>query len=373
MIKSRLSMRAIYAVAALVILGGGLEFLIHHYDPTRVLYKRLKADNAYVYDEIDPKFLETDPRSLLSVASPGEVAALRARLIDLIWGGAGFPAALQPTTVETAIIDEELGALPNLAAIDRLTVDMGRDVRSYLYHLKPAKNPNGKLVIYHHGFAGEIRDVPKVLGGFLKRGYGVLGVNMLAYGGNSAYLFTADGEKINLHFDLERIERPLRYHFEPLVVGVNYAAALGDYAAIHVVGFSAGAFFTTVMAAIDDRIARSYPIAGVYPIYLREGPEIQLRLPSYYPPLLALASYLDLFTLGASGPGRRQLQIFNRYDRCCYNNRKGTLYESAVAEAVREIGDGGGFGVFIDESHADHRFSEIALETVLVHMEGGTR
>ena len=94
MIKSRLSMRAIYALAALAIVVGAGEFLIHHYDPTRVLYKRLKADNAYVYDEIDPRFLETDPRSLLSVATPGEATALRARLIDLIWGGAGFPAAL---------------------------------------------------------------------------------------------------------------------------------------------------------------------------------------------------------------------------------------------------------------------------------------
>ena len=83
-----------------------------------------------------------------------------------------------------------------------------------------------------------------------------------------------------------------------------------------------------------------------------------------------LQRHLDLFTLGASGKDRGQLQIFNRYDRCCYNNRKGTLYETAVAEAVREIGQGGGFGVFIDESHADHRFSTIALATVLAHMDG---
>ena len=266
-----------------------------------------------------------------------------------------------------------LGALPNLAAIDRLTVDMGRDVRSTLYHLKPANNPTGMLVIYHHGFAGEIRDVPEVIGGFLERGYEVLGVNMMAYGGNTNYIWTVDGKRLNLNFDLDKIEKPLRYHFEPLVVGVNYALALGDYTAIHMVGFSAGAFFTTVMAAIDERIARSYPIAGVYPIYLRQGQEIQPHLPSYYPPLLALASYLDLFTLGASGPGRGQLQIFNRYDRCCYNNRKATLYETAVAEAVRDIGRGGGFGVFIDESHADHRFSEAALQTVLAHMEGDTQ
>lgn len=362
--------RLMIGVAALAVLGGGVDVLIHRYDPSRILYKRLTAENAYVYDEIDPKYLETDPRALISIASPDEAAALRARLIDVIWGSAGFPADLQPTAIEPAIADAALGKLSNLAAIDRITVDMGRGVRSYLYLMHPEKNPNGKLVIYHHGFAGEFRDVPEVLGGFLERGYAVLGVNMLAYGGNSASIRNADGETVNLHFDLERIERPLRYHFEPLVAGVNYALETGDFTAIHMVGFSAGAFFTTVMAAIDPRIAKSYPVAGVYPIYLREGAEIQPRLPSYYPSLLSIASYVDLFILGAGGDGRGQLQIFNRYDRCCYNNAKGKLYEPAVAEAVRRLGGGGGFAVYIDESHADHRFSKAALKAVIAHMEG---
>lgn len=350
-------------------LGGALEILIHRYDPTRVLYKRLKADSVYLYDEIDPKFLETDPGSLLSIATPGDAAGLRGRLIDLIWGGAGFPATLQPTTIEWAIADAGLSKLSNLATIDRLTVDMGHDVRSMLYLMKPANHPNRKLVVYHHGFAGGIRDAGGVIGGFLERGYAVLGVSMMGYANNSGFIRSAEGESLNLHFDLDKIELPLRYHFEPLVVGVNHALRVGEYKAVHMVGFSAGAFFTTVMAAIDERIDKSYPIAGVYPIYLREGAEIQPELASYYPPLLAMASYLDLFVLGASGAGRRQFQIFNRYDRCCYNNTKGKLYESVVADAVRGIGVGGGFAVLIDESHADHRISEAALEAVLADME----
>ncbi len=370
MINKRFVKGTIIGAVALAVLGGGVDFLIHDFNPTRILYKRLKADSPYIYDEIDPKFLEIDPRSLIAITTPGEAAAVRARLIDLIWGGAGFPITAQPARVETAIADDVLGKLSNLAAIDRITVDMGLDVRSYLYHLKPAKNANGKLVIYHHGFAGEIRDVPEVLGGFLARGYGVLGVNMMAYGGNTNSVRTAAGENANLHFELDKIELPLRYHFEPLVVGVNHVLGQEGYEAIHMVGFSAGAYFATVMAAIDERIAKSYPVAGVYPIYLREGTEIQLHLPSYYPPLLAVASYPDMFTLGASGAGRSQLQIFNRYDRCCYRNAKGKLYESAVAGAVEGLGRGGGFAVFIDESHADHRLSEAALETILADMEG---
>ncbi len=170
MINKRFVKGTIIGVVALAVLGGGVDFLIHDFNPTRILYKRLKADSPYIYDEIDPKFLEIDPRSLIAITTPGEAAAVRARLIDLIWGGAGFPITVQPARVETAIAADVLGELSNLAAIDRITVDMGLDVRSYLYHLKPAKNPNGKLVIYHHGCAGEIHAVPEVLGGFLARG-----------------------------------------------------------------------------------------------------------------------------------------------------------------------------------------------------------
>ena len=46
MIKKRIVKRLVIGVAALAALGGVVEILIHRYDPTRILYKRLKADNA---------------------------------------------------------------------------------------------------------------------------------------------------------------------------------------------------------------------------------------------------------------------------------------------------------------------------------------
>ena len=79
--------------AALLLLGGTVEVAIHHYDPTRVVYKRLKAADKYVYEEIHPRFLATDPRSLISSDTRHDPAAVRARLIDLAWGTDGFPAA----------------------------------------------------------------------------------------------------------------------------------------------------------------------------------------------------------------------------------------------------------------------------------------
>ena len=358
--------KILYGVIALSALAAGIDFLIHHYDPTRVLYKRFKAADRYVYDEIDPRFRQTDPNALIAIQTPADLAGARARLTKAVWGGGGFPATSLPSTIETGIDLPVLGALPNLAKIDRLTVDMGNGVRSFLYRLQPAARRRNRLVIYHHGFAGTVRDVPDTLGAFLEQGYAVLAINLMAYGGNSAYFGAADGKQYNLHFDLEKIENPLRYQFEPVAAGINYMARNFAYRSVDMVGFSAGGFVAAVAAALDLRIRRSYPVAGVYPVYLRSGQDIQKGMASYYPPMLAAVSYLDMFVLGASGAGRRQMQIFNRYDRCCYNNTKATLYAPAVAGRAAALG--GDFAVLIDETHADHKISRFALKAILADM-----
>ena len=356
-------------IFSLFILGVIVEILIHHYDQTRVLYKRLKADNEYVYEKIDPKFLKVDPYSLVSVKTLADLRQTRARLIEVFWGEAQFPAEVQPAAVEHDVSVEAFGDLPNLSRIDRIVVDMGHEVRSKLLYFRPVETGNGNLVIYHHGFAGSIEDVPHIIGAFLERGYSVLAIDLLNYGGAKSKYKTSKNEAgFNLHFELDKIPTPLRYHLEPVVVGLNHALRDSDYGSVSMVGFSAGAFVTTAIAAVDPRILHSYLIAGVYPIYLRTGQDIQIGMPSYYPPMLEVANYLDLFVLGAAGAGRRQLQIFNRYDRCCYNNTKGKLYEPAVAETVGLIGDGGEFMVLIDETHADHKPSQFAVEAILADM-----
>jgi dienelactone hydrolase len=353
----------LYGVAALSAVAAGVDFLIHHYDPTRVVYKRFKAADKYVYDEIAPRFRQTDPDSLIAIQTRADAADARTRLIAAIWGDRGFPRTAMPAAIEPGIDDPVLSALPNLARIERITVDMGNGVRSFAYHLQPAARRKNRLVIYHHGFAGTVRDVPDVLAAFLEQGYAVLAFNLMAYGGNSAHFRADDGQSFNLHFDLQKFASPLRYQFEPVAVAINYMVKNYDYRSIDMIGFSAGGFVAAVAAALDPRIRRSYPVAGVYPIYLRSGQDIQKGMASYYPPMLAAASYLDMFILGASGAGRGQMQIFNRYDRCCYNNTKATLYAPAVAERAAALG--GNFAVLIDETHADHKISRSALDAIV--------
>jgi hypothetical protein len=69
--------------------------------------------------------------------------------------------------------------------------------------------------------------------------------------------------------------------------------------------------------------------------------------------------------MASVGPGRGHLQVFNRYDRCCYRNRLGTLYDEAVDDRVEAIGQGGRFAVAIDETHAEHMLSPWAVERMM--------
>ena len=354
-----------FAVVAL--LAGAGYYLTHHYDPVRVVYKRFKAPEKYLYEEPSPLFLKTDPAALITIATAEDAARVRAAAIDVIWGGQGLPTERMPESVEEGITDETFADLANLARIDRLRIVMDNGVYSIAYHFRPRRG-NGRLVLYHHGYAGDIRDAKRVIGALVGEGYAVIGINYLGYGGNWAgglfYLKRFGWYQMSVHLLLDLADRPMMYFIEPVVVAVNYARRRLGHEVVDMVGFSAGGWTAMVAAAVEPRIRRSYPVAGGYPLYLRSGYEAnQSAPPQYYMPLLRAANYLEMFVLGASGAGRRQLQVFNRFDRCCFRNTLARLYAPAVSEVVSRLG--GGFRVVIDETHADHKISDFALAAIL--------
>ena len=157
----------------------------------------------------------------------------------------------------------------------------------------------------------------------------------------------------------------MRFYVEPVIALLNYIAASKSYSRIDMTGFSAGGWITTLAAAADTRIGRSVTVAGGYPLYLRVGAfKNQSPPPQFHQPLLRAANYLEMYVLAGAGKERGMTQIFNRYDRCCYRNTLGKLYEPAVRDAVAQAGEGG-FDVLIDESHADHKVSDWAIARIL--------
>src|SRR5262249_34152814 len=98
--------------------------------------------------------------------------------------------------------------------------------------------------------------------------------------------------------------------------------------------------------------------------------------------------YPDLYVLGSFGPGRKQVQILNRRDDCCFGQRQhvpklaGGLsydeamrgYESRVRLALSKLDPkkpGGFFRLEIDEAAPGHMISRNALvNTILAELNG---
>lgn len=357
--------------AVMAALFGAGYYLTHNYDPARVVYKRWKAPNKYVFEEIAPRFRKTDPATLIAIKTRDDAQAARRALNKAMWGPQGLPRALLPRAIERGY---RLGGFDDVAAlsrIDRLIIPVGNTYVAYAYHLRP-KRPNGRVVLYQHGYAGTIVDAKRWIAMLLARGVTVIGLNNYNYGENrtkEAFIPRVGHYSLYLWDFMNLLEYPLRVYFQPIIVSINHAIRELGVDHVDMIGFSNGGWMTMVAAAMDPRIRRSYPVAGGYPIYLRSGEKGVHQPEHFYRPMLLATSYLDMFVLAALEPGRRQVQIFNRFDRCCWRNLKARLYEPVVKDAVRRIG-GGAFMVEIDETHADHKISPHAFDRIAADLGG---
>lgn len=356
----------IITLAVLGVIGGTVELLIHHIDATRAIYKKMKAKSPYKYERIETYILETDPNKLIRLGKNVELKALHEDLIRVTWGDLIDVRTLKPTEVKTIPLPGPLDA-DLVSTVERLSiiVDQGYEAHPLIIH---PKKPNGRLVIYQHGYAGVFLDFPHVINALLEAGFTVLGNNYPGYGENwlKDYFDDRFGPyQHRPHLFMNYAKQPLRYYFDPLAAGINYAQEKYGFSDVAMIGFSAGGWATAVYAALDSRVRLSYPVAGILPLYTKLGD----RPPEhYYRPLIHTANYLEMYVMAAGRPGHRQLQVFNQFDRCCYGNRYGELFAPTVDKIARELG-GNGFRVFIDTSHADHKISDDALDLIMEDLQ----
>lgn len=356
--------------------------VLYYWDPTRVMYKRFRMDDPYRYDKIDPRLRAQDVAALIHVHTAADAAAIRDRLTRAIWGSEGLPRRTLPDRVVRDILKlREPGAdcggwfepktrrklrceldryrgWKNLEGLDELHVAVGPVYSATIAYFRPV-DPNGTLVLYHHGYAGTFHDQHRNLERLVDAGYTVAAFNLLGYGDNSC-----PGSSVwcDVAWGKFGVPLPMRLHFTPPVATINYAQANEGIARVAMIGLSTGAWVTTVLSAVDQRIARSYAVAGVIPIYLHRRNEWP---PGHrYPPLVAAATMLDLFVLGATPAGRQQWQIYNRYDRCCYDGIRSDLFADTATKAAENVG-GGRFRVLIDETHARHKISRWTMKRIL--------
>jgi hypothetical protein len=175
----------------------------------------------------------------------------------------------------------------------------------------------------------------------------------------------------------------IKYFLEPTAVSLNYLKTRSrdgrfpNYRSFHMAGLSGGGWTTTVYAAIDPTIQCSFPVAGTIPLCLRKGGSVGDR-EQFESSFYRIAGYPDLYILGASGRGRKQVQILVRRDDCCFGEAQHDEKESGLpyADAMREY-EGrvrhamngispGSFRLEIDETAPSHMISHHAIEKVIL-------
>lgn len=329
------------------------------YESVRWLYYRLSPPPAEtVVPDLD----------VITIQGPGDVGRLRSGLVRTLWGTDALPTRL-PDRVERGISDPRFSGSANLARIDRLTVAMEFGLDSKVYRLVP-RRANGHLVLYHRGHGDEAPSDHRTIDRLISSGYEVAVFWMPLFGDNARPIVRHPrlgtlriGSHDQLRFLRPAAGHPVKFFVEPVVVSLNHLLQGARYRSVSMIGLSGGGWTTTLAAALDPRIARSFPVAGSYPLSLRrpgDFGDFEQTSPTVY----NMVNYYELYILGAVGPGRRQLQILNEFDPCCFGGREAELYRDPLNAIVRAIGPGS-FDVTIDSSHAGHEISPAALQRIL--------
>jgi len=68
--------------------------------------------------------------------------------------------------------------------------------------------------------------------------------------------------------------------------------------------------------------------------------------------------------MSSIGSDRKFVQIFNKFDPCCFDGDSFSLYEQQVKEAVTNLGDGY-FEIYLDDTHNEHIISNHTLEIII--------
>lgn len=150
-------------------------------------------------------------------------------------------------------------------------------------------------------------------------------------------------------------------------------------------GLSGGGWTAVVYAAIDPTIQVTISISGSIPLYLRSGGstgDSEQTIQSFY----SIAGYPELYVLGSLGPNRRQIQVLNRRDNCCFSEwqHPGLNWQEAMRNTERDVrttlfnlGSTTGAGFFrqeIDDSADHHGISwHIIVNTITSELNYGRR
>ncbi len=308
---------------------------------------------------------QVDTEALLRIHSKEDVEETRKKLLKEIFGKEELPS-WQPSVDMNIVLGTN--ALTDYQA-DRLNINLPHNIKTYFYLVHPPNRYQKRMMIYHAGHGGfsEESDFPNVRT-FLEHGFDVmLGYMPLEIKFDDMYFYSECCGPIRLlsHEQFIWLENPMSFFLEPVAVSLNVAEQYG-YKAYYMTGISGGGWTTTVYAAIDPRIKRSFPVAGSLPLWMRRDSLELGDFEQIYLPLYSIANYEELYLLGGYGEGRSQLQILNEVDPCCFQgDGRHSLYEGVIQKRLKKLG-GGNFNVLVDKGHNQHNISPKMVQVMIM-------
>ena len=373
----RLRILGIMIPIIIIVFSYGIAVGLYEYFPYEVLNQTKKIILNEGTDEpiiTSTSFEKFDISSIIEIETKEDLSYKKTSLIKYIWKDQ-MPTKL-PTSIEENFIDDNFSDLKNLKQLDKITIEMEHGVNSIAYFFIPYES-NNKLIIYHHGHAGDFILEKNTLAFFLNNGYSIVGFNMPLKGmNNQPVIETSDFGPIKFisHKQFPLLESskfsPMKYFVEPIVLSLNYIDENYDYDNYYMVGISGGGWTTVLYSAIDERISQSYSVAGSYPLYLRHEAKNLGDYEQINPNLYRIANYLELYIMSSFGDDRKLVQLFIYNDPCCF---QAELYEkfpygNAIQDRLEILGGEGKFSVFLDNSTNQHEISDHALSLILDDM-----
>jgi hypothetical protein len=354
--------------------------------PVAPVNVEIAAAHSTAYKTLPELVVGVDVEELMKIRSAAEAEALRPQLVAQVWKDTGkLPTGL-PTVRRDVGPPTELPAFTGVRRYDRLEVAMRFGYVATVFLLEPAMSTHRRVAFYHNGHGEPLDTLQRTTQDLLDHGYTVLLFAMPFYHWNPKTLQDPADPAVQQqpsHNDLNLWESaeysPLALFLEPLAVAMNHVQATYRPSSVQMIGLSGGGWATTIYPALDPRITRSYPTAGSLPFFVRPGSpkpsptrgdweQRQDKQPGFY----GLADFPDIYALGAVGPNRRQIQILNRFDECCFNGVGHRSYEAAVRQRIAVIGTdatsneaNGHWELLEDATHGDHTISPYALSVIL--------
>lgn len=314
------------------------------------------------------EYFQTEVSKLITIQDPSDVRRLRTKLITLLWGNPVLPSEGVDSVMQN-YTDERYADIQSLKSISKMVVKMEFGLESHIYHFNPTV-PKKHVVLYHQGHRGDFIKSKEQIRFFLDNGYPVVAFCMPLLGLNNqptVYLERFGNLRMTTHDHLKMLKpafgHPVKFFVEPIIRTLNYLGESG-HSSFSMVGISGGGWATTMVAAVDPRIRKSFPVAGTYPIYLRSNSQrdwgdYEQNVPEIY----RTVNYPELYILGSVGENRKQLQILNQFDSCCFAGPKWETYKETIRQRVFSLGTGE-FDLYSDDSHHDHRISENVLNVI---------